>query len=415
MSSSAIRARNVVGVFAAIALAEAIGAGSIAARAEVWSGRNVVITGILAQPQLAAGNRVRVEATVSDDVFVAGRRVVVERARADSLAVGSVRLAVRDSTVRNLVAGALDVEIQALVENVAVVGVCPICWWERGRVLIGPGGRIGGDAYLAARTIELFGSVGGNLRARASRIVITGAVAGTAELRANRIVIAPGARITGELIARSPEPPQVAPDAIVTGGVRYVPADPPIPDAYDIRWLSWQLSLAVAAVFVAGLLVFVMLAQAIVPGLLWQSVQQFRSEPWGTLGRGIAWALLAPTLIFLLFASLIGIPAGFVLAGLFFVLLGLSLVTAAYGLGLWLRDRRQPGGDPGTAWRRIGWTVVGLVLILIAALIPIIGWIAVVLALLTGLGAVGTSVWRRLRGHTAAGAAPEGSPGAGSA
>lgn len=259
------------------------------------------------------------------------------------------------------------------------------------------------------------GSIGGSLRARGNRISLEGAIAGTAELRANRIVIAPGARITGEVVAHSPEPPQVAPDAVVTGGIRHIPAEAPLPDAGDIRRLSWQLSLAAAATFAAGLLVFVLLAQAIVPGLMWQSVQQIRSEPWGTLGRGIAWALLVPAVIVLLFASLIGIPAGFVLAGAFIALLGLSLVAAAFGLGLWLRDRRQPAGDPGTAWRRIGWTVVGLVLILIAALIPIIGWVAVLLAVLTGLGAVGTSAWRRLSGRVPEGAAPADGNGPGTA
>jgi len=398
-----------IGVLAAFALAVATSASA----AEVWGGRNVVVTGTLAQPQFAAGRNVRVEATVTDDIFVTGRRVLVDRARADSLAVAASRLAVRDSTVRNLVAGALDVQIHALVENAAVVGVCPVCWWVRGRVLLGPGGRIGGNAYLAGRTIELRGSIGGNLRARADQVIIAGAVEGSADIRANRIVLASGARIAGELVARSPEPPEIATDAVVAGGVRHTPGAGPIPSMAEIRRFIWQLSFAAAAVLVAGLLLYVALAQAIIPGLLWQSVQQIRSEPWGTLGRGVALALLIPALIMLLFASLIGIPAGFVLGGLFMVLLGLALVAAAYGIGLWLRDRRQLAGEPETAWRRIGWTALGLVIILIVALIPFIGWVLVTLALLTGLGAVGRNLWQRLRRREPPGETPASAPGAG--
>jgi hypothetical protein len=99
--------------------------------------------------------------------------------------------------------------------------------------------------------------------------------------------------------------------------------------------------------------------------------------------------------------SLIGIPAGVILMAAFVVLLTLAFVTAAYAIGLWVRNRRAAGmPEPGTGGR-IGWTLLGILVLLVAWAVPFVGWIFAFLALLGGFGAVTASLWPWMgRGET---------------
>jgi choline-glycine betaine transporter len=99
----------------------------------------------------------------------------------------------------------------------------------------------------------------------------------------------------------------------------------------------------------------------------------------------------------LLFASLIGIPAGVILMAAFVVLLTLAFLTAAYAIGLWVRNRRAAGVPEPRTGGRIGWTLLGVLILLIAWAVPFVGWIFALLALLGGLGAVTAGLWPRVR------------------
>ncbi|MFZ1101553.1 MAG: hypothetical protein WAN86_01510 [Hyphomicrobiaceae bacterium] len=151
------------------------------AAAEVSAGREVSVTGERTKQQFIAGYRVHFGANVADDVFAVGREVTIEGARARAVVTGADKIVVKDSTLHDLFAGGQDIEIQGTIEDDAMVAVCPVCPWGSGRLLLGPTGRIGDDAHLAAGTLEIQGTIGGNLTAVARRIVISGSVVGKAD------------------------------------------------------------------------------------------------------------------------------------------------------------------------------------------------------------------------------------------
>jgi hypothetical protein len=127
--------------------------------AEVRAARTIEITGEQQHQQFAAGDTVRITANVADDVFAAGREITLEGARAHTLVSGAGRLVIRNSTIHDLIAGGLDVEIHGIIEDDAVIAVCPMCWWAPRRILIGKDARIGDDARLFADTIEIEGAI----------------------------------------------------------------------------------------------------------------------------------------------------------------------------------------------------------------------------------------------------------------
>jgi hypothetical protein len=362
---------------------------SAAAQPGVTAGRDVALAGILSEQQFLAGDRVRINAEVADDIFAAGRTVTVDGARAVMLVVGAGQLDLRNTTLRDLVAGGMGAEISATIEDDMVVGICPACPMGSGRLVIARSTRVGSDARLAAATIEMQGAIGGNLRAAARRIVISGDIAGNVDVRAGEIVIAPGARITGVLTARSPVPPDIHSGAQV-GQAHHVPTDAPFPDSD-----SWGRGLvnvaAVAAIaLMAGIFFFAALAQLIAPAIVAGGADRMRRQLWASVGIGLAILLLAPVLLMLLAMTLIGGLAAIVGGAALAVLLALALVTAAYGLGLWLRSKltRSDALLPTSAGARIGWTLLGLLLLLLMQVVPIIGWIAGLIVFLAALGAL---------------------------
>jgi cytoskeletal protein CcmA (bactofilin family) len=367
------------------------------ATAQAPAGRDVALTGERTKQQFLAGDRVRILATVSDDVFAAGREITIEGARAQSVYLVGGTILLKDSTVRDMIVGAHDVEISGTIEDDALIAVCPVCPWGSGRLLVGPQGRIGDDAHLLAGTLEIQGTVGGDLRAAARRIVISGSIGGKADLTAKEIVIASGARLAGELVARSPGKPEIAAGASISGPVREIQTEVNIPDPGDLpKVIGWMAAVVAVIVALGGLLLGV-LAQLAAPGLLGQAAGRMQSELWGCIGRGLAWALILPAIGALLFVSLIGIPAAVVLMATLLVLWALAFGTTAYAIGLWLRSRRAAAPPEPRTGGRIGWTVVGTLVLLIGWMVPLIGWIFAVLMLLGGLGAVATGLWRQVR------------------
>lgn len=373
-----------------------------AAQSQITAGRSIELMGQHSDQQFVAGDRVLITANISDDVFAAGREVTLEGAHAQSLMVGARKFVLRNSQIRDLFAGGLDVEILGQIEDDAIVGVCPICPWGTGNLLIGKDARIGHDARLASGTLEVQGTIVGNLRAAARRIVISGSIGGKADLKAKEIVIADGARLGGELIARSPTKPQISSSATITGPVREIETKVDIPEPADFMKAMVAFSIAAAIAISVGLLALGALSQLVLPELLQASAEYLRKEPWAKLGFGLAWALLIPGAAALLIFSIIGAPAGIVIMAAYIVIGALAFVTSGYAVGLWLRNRRSPTAALPSTVSRIGWTVLGLFALLLVGVVPLVGWALVALAFLAGLGAITSSIWERLRTPTLA-------------
>ena len=365
---------------------------------EVQAGRTIEITGDQQHQQFAAGETVKITANVADDVFAAGRTVTLDGAKAQTVVAGAGSLVIRNSTIRDLIAGSWEVEIHGTIEDDAVIAVCPICGWASRRILIGKDARIGDDARLFADTIEIEGTIARELYATARRVVVSGTVTGKADIKAKEIVIAPTAKFGGEVTFRSPGKPQIATGATLAGPVKEVVTEVDFPDAAQFpRQMAWFAATVAIAVGL-GLLALGVLAQFALPRLIQASADRLAEQPWPNLGYGLVWGLLTPAVAGLLAFTLVGAPAAFVLMAGFVVVAALGYVTTGYAAGLWLRQRfTQRLADPGT-WGRIGWTVLGLLILLLVSAVPFVGWIVATLAFTAGLGAAVAVVLERFRG-----------------
>ncbi len=362
-------------------------AGAATAQTAETDHETVKVTGTLTDVQFLAGRSVIIEANVSDDVFAAGRNVTFDSAAVNNAIAAGYDVEQRGGTATDFVALAANLKISGAVSDDLVAGARA--------VRISSDGSIGGDVRLAAETIDMEGQIGGSMRAAAARITIGGTVSGKVDLLARRIVVGPKARITGDLIYRSKEKPEIADGATIGGQVRQIPIE--TPDLYAVGWKILAVGLLIGLAWALATLLLVVILLLVFPELIGNSARNLLDQPWSNLGRGIAIGLAASVIAGLLMASLFGVPIGSALFMAIGVAWLLGLASVCAGIGLYISRRRQKGvGDMQTR-PKVGWTVLGAVILGLVVLVPILGWLVASLAIAAGFGAATAELWQRLR------------------
>lgn len=158
-------------------------------------------------------------------------------------------------------------------------------------------------------------------------------------------------------------------------------------DAHEpTHWLWYGVSLLVGLLL--SVLLLVAAVQLLMPRLVYGAATSILEKPWHCLGRGIAIALLFPAVIALLMLTVIGIPVGLATMAAYALLLPTAYVAIAYCVGLyvrgWFGKKEQPQGRTA----KIMWTLAGIGILALIALVPLLGWALLLLAMIAGLGAV---------------------------
>lgn len=367
-----------------LALAAAVFAPSAPAVAEQDAAR---LSGALSGEQALAAAEVRVENATMGDLFAAGGEVELDRVSAGDVIAAGGALRFRDIAVDDLIAAGGEVDIAGQVRDDLIAA--------GGRVRQGPGSAVAGYALLAGGDIRIDGRIDGNVKAAGGRIRLAGEVGGDMDLAAHRIVIEPGARIGGRLTYRASEAAEIAPDAVIAGGVERIEAG--LPEVSLGAGIA--IAIGVWLVAILGLGVLGAALHGMIPAMIAESVGMLGARPWAALGLGFAVLAATPVAANLLFMTIVGIPLGLFALAVYGVLLVPGLFTAAYWIGLRL------GGAFGWAYQgepvawRILWTLLGLFVLAVIVLVPVLGFLLVILALALGLGAFVLRAWHGVHGQ----------------
>lgn len=346
----------------------------------------VTLEGTHADMQFLAGRTVHVRATVTDDVFAAGRDVTFEDATVANAIVAGYDVEQRGGSAADMIAAAANFRLSGTIKDDLVAAARSM--------RISSDGNIGGDARLAAETIDVEGRIGGSMRAAARRISISGAIDGKVDLLAERIVIAAGARISGDLIYRSRNEPEIADGAKIGGEVRRVEVD--VPDTPAFAGAVLGIGFLIALFWILAVLVIVAVFQVAFSNFTSASTERLEAHPWSNLGRGVAVHILAVVLAGLLFGSVIGIPIGAALVFSVACIWLMGLVTISAWIGLFVRRKLRRPFDIQPIGR-VGWTLIGTVILGLVTLVPFLGAVVVGLAIAAGFGAAAAELWTRFR------------------
>jgi cytoskeletal protein CcmA (bactofilin family) len=345
-----------------------------AADAQLRRSAGVPAAQVIDGDYLAVGPRVEISGTVNGDVYAAGGQILIDGSVNGDLLVagGSVTLSGQVAQDVRVVGG--QVSLSGKVgRNLAVLG---------GNVELTPAAVISGSLVAAGGNVHLAAPLGGGARIAAGSLTISHRVGGDVEAAAGSLRITSKAEIKGSVEYVSQHEASVDPGARIGGALRRRPPPAlPRPSPVKILAVLAGLSLVVIAGSFVSTLILGLLSMRFFPSYHQAAVRTLRDRPWSVLGIGFVAAVITPVVCLVLFATVLGIPLALILAAAYLIVLYWGRIFAVHRLGDAICRLFRATPRPQWAF------ALGLVAYYLLALIPVIGWMLMLLAALSGLGA----------------------------
>ena len=315
-----------------------------------------------------------------DDVFAAGGTIKIDATTADHLVVAGGEISIKNVTIQDLFAagGELNLASGTIADDIVVAG---------GDVIVRPAFMIGGSAVVAGGDARIEAPVSVDLRVSAGSVYVNSAVGGDARLSGDTVTLGPQTRIAGDLLYQT-DNLVIQPGAVVLGKQMVLP--PQDHSAFE----SWgrsagELFAILTLAVVLGFAILVMAIAVAVPSLMRSSAELIRAKPLRSLGIGVLIAIAVPIAIAFLFATVIGAPLGLLLGAICLAITPVALAATAYLIGMEARRKLSKEISPSTSLAgRLLWPALGAAVILILGMIPFLGLLVWLFAMLIGLGAV---------------------------
>jgi hypothetical protein len=236
------------------------------------------------------------------------------------------------------------------------------------------------DVFVVNGPVRIAGTVDGDVFVVSGDTEISGEVTGDVTVIAEPAVIDSGARIGGDL-RYGDEKPEIASGAQIDGEISDEGWSDLRPDGW-VGWAGWAVfwfALALSSLALGLLLLL------IAPRAADAAYRQARDGAWGSVAAGLAIFILLPILAVLALATLVGLPLGIAV-----LLALLPLGAIAHVTTLWVVGRALVKPPRGRVVAFLtGWAIFSAI-----ALIPFIGILAWLAAIVFGLGVLGLALWR---------------------
>jgi cytoskeletal protein CcmA (bactofilin family) len=329
---------------------------------------------VIDRDYFAAGPLVEISGTVNGDVYAAGGQVLVDgRVNGDVLVVGG-RVMLSGQVTQDVRVAGGQVSLSGTVgRNLAVLG---------GNVELTPGAAITGSLVAAGGNVHLAAPLGRGAKIAAGSLIVSNRIGGDVEAAVGALRISSKAEIKGRVDYVSRQEATVDPGARIDGPLtRRLPPALPRPSPAKAVAVVAALGVVIIAASFVSTLALGLLSMRFLPTYHRAAVSTLRDRPWAALGVGLVAALVTPVVGAMLFATVLGIPLAVIVAGAYVILLYWGRIFALHRLGE--ATCRLVRVNPRPAWVFL----LGLVVYYLLALIPIIGWLAMLLVVLSGLGA----------------------------
>jgi hypothetical protein len=247
-------------------------------------------------------------------------------------------------------------------------------------------GSIVEDVFVVHGGARIHGRVTGDVAVLSGRVEISGEVDGDVMAARGQIELVDGAAVGGDVLyGNDDREPRIGPGATVGGTVSHEGWDRGF-DALPVLGLALWLAMTISTL-VLGLilvLVFPRAADAI--------AAQGRERLPFVVGVGAATFVAVPIAAGLAAITLVGIPLALALLFALLPLAVLAYVTSAWTLGRRLMRSREDRVVPFLA---------GLAILRALALVPVLGWIVWLIAVVVGLGLLVAAAGASRRGRPA--------------
>jgi hypothetical protein len=242
-----------------------------------------------------------------------------------------------------------------------------------------PRGQTVGDVVVADGRITVAGRVDGDVVAFSGPVRVAGTVDGSITAFADRVTLLPGARVSGDVLYGD-ERPVISPSATVDGEIR----DEGWSDLGGFPWgfvgaLAWWLAVSISTLALG------FAALALAPRAADALVATARERLGLSVAVGAGLFIALPVVAVMALVTLVGLPLGLGLLLALIPLAGLAYVTTAYLVG---RRLVKPTVSSFVAFLA-GWGVLRAL-----ALVPVVGILVWLAAVVTGLGVLLVALWQ---------------------
>lgn len=348
-----------------ISLSAAFGVATISQASGVQTGDRVHVAedAVHAGSLYAAGDRIIVDGTVEGDLYCAGRELILNGA-----VEGDVLCAVQSATINGSVGQ--DIRLAGQYANINSEVTGSVTFFGQDIKLFSEG-SIAGDLNGAAQHIMLSGPVGRSVFIGGQKLTLQSTVGGNIDAAIESVDIMSGAEVAGDFNYHADRKLSID-ESVVGGSVSYTPANQNRSGGLAFVLLM-LVSIAVSA------LIIIMLAPRFVE-------RSFGKVSTSALIVGLAgFAVLfgVPMLAIFLMVSLMFMPIGLLLLGLWLAAVVASQALFAYLLGSVALRQQSNILVRGFA---------GVALLLALYLIPVINFFAVIASLVFGVGMAVTTM-----------------------
>ncbi|MEK7584101.1 MAG: hypothetical protein AAB490_02570 [Patescibacteria group bacterium] len=318
------------------------------------AGGTVTVTRPIQGDLFAAGGEVGIHGSVGQDLFAAG---------------GSLNVIAAVTGDAHLAGGSLTF-LAPVGEDLLAAG---------GTIVVSPAATIGGDLRLAGGNIVVQGSVFGVTNIYGEEVYINSALGGPVSIVAKKLTFGPQSNIPATVYYKGPR------EAVVEDGAA-------VPNIQFTLQEFEKKPTHAPAFFAAGF--FIMLLATLIAALLLLKffgntvrtvVTTAYGKPWASLGLGFVGLIVAPVAVIILLATVVGLYLAMLLVMWFVLAMLLTGLLSAIFTGALLFKWIQKTPDLQFSW----WSVAaGVIVIGVLKLIPVIGWLLVLVIFLMVFGSV---------------------------
>lgn len=268
-------------------------------------------------------------------------------------------------------------------------------------------GPVGGDLVVAGGTVSISetAAVGGDLVMAGGNVTLNAPVSGNLKIMARTVLI--NGKINGSVNITATQSLTFGPQAQVNGTIHYRGSKPAIVDsAAKVGTIEFtQVNFNQGRGRVGGLFTLGILIQAlalVAAGFLFlhfrrsyvtDSIGRMRSNFWASLGLGLVGIIVIPVIIFVLFLTLVGYYAALIILFSFITLLLVNTIVASLFLGYFVLKLINKQAERFPDWQIV---VLGVVLWEVLKIIPVLGWIILLILYLSTFGAALVVMRKRL-------------------
>ncbi len=387
----------------------------------------ILVLGSAIEPALATKflnyrNPSEIDTVYNDDVFLAGTRKIKfdSKVNGDLFSISS-EMVQTDTVTGNFMPVSITMQnLGPILGSYRAVAWNLSCNADVGRnllilahdVTIGPTSHIGRNADIAAVNVVFQGDIQGDLQVKARSAMISGRVGGNLYFGGDSLTINPNTIIVGDINYSSPIRATIAPGSSITGKINWQQTEPTkqkqgkgpgiiptwIVSLRGYFLLSTLISAVVITVtllklpgWLALLSLWVIMAVSgnilllICKSRAKSTVNVLEIHFFPSMGLGFICFLLTPILAMVLFLIIITAPLGPILFMLFGIAIFAGGIFASLYIGRQICGIFNPSsaGTPGYLCYTVGMTVI-----LALSIIPIVGYLILLVTLMTGLGAL---------------------------